>query len=58
MYRIAIRAGVIKGKYSSNQFDFCIQKLLTERDVFPRDSCAEKGCADGIQVWMSMVPEM
>ena len=37
MYRIAIRAGVLKGKYSSNQFDFCIHKLLRKRDVFPKD---------------------
>ena len=33
MYRIAVRAGVLKGKYSRNQFDLCVQKLLQETDV-------------------------
>ena len=36
-YRIAIHAGVFNGNYSRNQIDFCIQNLLTERDVFPKD---------------------
>ena len=33
MYRIAARAGLLKGKYSRNQFDLCVQKLLTDRDI-------------------------
>jgi hypothetical protein len=33
MYRIAVRAGMLKGKYSRNQFDLCVQKLLLESDV-------------------------
>jgi hypothetical protein len=33
MYRIAVRAGILKGKYSRNQFDLCAHKLLTDRDV-------------------------
>jgi len=33
MYRIAVRAGVLKGKYSRNQFDLCVQKLLSGTDV-------------------------
>ena len=32
-YRIAVRAGILKGKYSRNQFDLCVQKLLTDTDV-------------------------
>jgi hypothetical protein len=39
LYRIAVRAGVLQGKYSRNQFDLCAHKLLskdairTDRDV-------------------------
>jgi hypothetical protein len=33
MYRIAVRAGMLKGKYSRNQFDLCVQKLLQESDI-------------------------
>ena len=33
LYRIAVRGGVLKGKYSRNQFDLCVQKLLSEKDV-------------------------
>jgi len=33
MYRIAVRAGVLRGKYSRNQFDLCVQKLLSGTDV-------------------------
>lgn len=33
MYRIAVRAGVLKGKYSRNQFDLCTQKLYVMEDV-------------------------
>ena len=33
MYRIAVCAGLFKGKYSRNQFDVCVHKLLTGRDV-------------------------
>jgi transposase InsO family protein len=33
MYRIAVRAGLLKGKYSRNQFDLCVQKLLKDTDV-------------------------
>ena len=32
-YRIAVRTGMLKGKYSRNQFDLCIQKLLQESDI-------------------------
>ena len=33
MYRIAVRTGLHTGKYSRNQFDLCVQKLLTDCDV-------------------------
>jgi len=33
MYRIAVRGGILKGKYSRNQFDLCAHKLLTDRDI-------------------------
>jgi len=33
MYRIAVRAGVLNGKYYRNQFDLCAQKLFGESDV-------------------------
>ena len=33
LYRIAVRAGVLNGKYSRNQFDLCTHTLLTEADV-------------------------
>jgi hypothetical protein len=33
LYRIAVRAGVLKGKYARNQFDICAQKLLQSNDV-------------------------
>jgi hypothetical protein len=32
-YKIAVRAGVLKGQYSQNQFDLCLQHLLDESDV-------------------------
>ena len=28
MYTIAVRAGVLKGKYSRNQFDMCIFQII------------------------------
>src|SRR6218665_607593 len=33
MYRIAVRAGVLNGKYSRKQFELCIHKLLQITDV-------------------------
>src|SRR6218665_1027186 len=33
MYRIAVRAEVLNGKYSRNQFELCIHKLLQITDV-------------------------
>jgi hypothetical protein len=27
LYRIAVRAGILKGKYARNQFDLCMQRL-------------------------------
>src|ERR1044072_6555811 len=33
MYKIAVCGGILKGKYSRNQFDLCAHKLLTDRDV-------------------------
>ena len=33
IYKIAIKAGVLNGGFSRNQFDLCPQKLLTEEDV-------------------------
>ena len=33
LYRIAVRAGILKGKYARNQFDLCVQRLLFENDV-------------------------
>ena len=32
-YRIAVRSGNLKGRYSRNQFDLCAQKLINENDV-------------------------
>ena len=40
MYRIAVRAGVLKGKYSRNQFDLCAHKLLTDSDVNQNEEVA------------------
>ena len=33
LYRIAIKAGVVRESYSRNQFDCCPERLLTEDDV-------------------------
>ena len=33
LYRIAVRGGILNGKYSRNQFDLCTQRLLTENDI-------------------------
>jgi hypothetical protein len=33
LYRIAVRAGVLSGKYSLNQFDLRNQRLITMNDV-------------------------
>lgn len=33
MCRIAVRGGLLNGKYSRNQFDLCFQKLLTDKDA-------------------------
>jgi hypothetical protein len=33
LYRIAVRAGMLSGKYSRNQFDLCAHKLLTNNDI-------------------------
>ena len=33
LYRIAVRGGILKGKYARNQFDLCAQKLLNYDDV-------------------------
>lgn len=33
LYRIAVRGGILKGKYARNQFDLCAQKLLNYHDV-------------------------
>ena len=33
MYRIAVHAGVLNGKYSRNQFGLCIHKLLQIADI-------------------------
>ncbi|KAK7489628.1 hypothetical protein BaRGS_00019023, partial [Batillaria attramentaria] len=33
LYRIAVKAGVLSGQYSRNQFDLCPQRLLSEQDV-------------------------
>lgn len=32
-YRIATRSGILKGKYSRNQFDICPERLLFENDI-------------------------
>ena len=32
-YTIAVKAGVLHGRYSTNQFDLCPQRLLTLDDV-------------------------
>ena len=33
LYRVAVKAGVLKERYSRNQFDCCPERLLTEDDV-------------------------
>ncbi|KAK7111892.1 hypothetical protein V1264_011445 [Littorina saxatilis] len=33
IYTIAVKAGILHGGYSRNQFDLCPQRLLTEEDV-------------------------
>src|SRR5688572_30351836 len=33
MYRIALRTGILEGRYTRNQFELCAQKLLQETDV-------------------------
>ena len=33
MYQIAVRAGILHGKFTRNQFDLCTQRLLTENDI-------------------------
>ena len=33
LYRIAVKAGILKGLYSRNQFDLCLQRLLSLDDV-------------------------
>ena len=33
LYRIAVKAGVVKENYSHNQFDYCPERLHTENDV-------------------------
>ena len=33
LYRLAVRAGILKGLYSRNQFDLCTQKLYTSDDM-------------------------
>jgi len=33
LYKIAVSAGVIKGRFSRNQFDLCKEKLYTEKDM-------------------------
>ena len=35
LYRIAVKAGILQGKYSRNQFDLCDINLLGENDVSP-----------------------
>ena len=40
MYRIAVRASVLKGKYSRNQFDLSAHKLLTDRNVSQNEEVA------------------
>lgn len=33
MYKISVKGGMLKGKYSRNQFDLCAHKLLTDENV-------------------------
>jgi len=33
IYKIAVKAGILNGGYSRNQFDLCPQRLLTQEDV-------------------------
>ena len=37
-YKIAVKAGILKGLYSRNQFDLCPHRLLTETDVNQENS--------------------
>ena len=60
MYRIAVRAGVLKGKYSRNQFDLCVQKLLSGTDVKSDVEVTryKNRSADGIEMWRPRLFEM
>jgi len=33
-YTLAVKAGILNGSYSRNQFDICPQRLLTLNDVY------------------------
>ena len=33
MYKISVKSGILKVRFSRNQFDLCPQKLLKESDV-------------------------
>ena len=39
MYRIAVKAGNLSTKYSSNQFDLYLQRLLNDSDVMINTEC-------------------
>ena len=46
LYRIAVRAGVLQGRYSRNQFDLCAQRLLKMEDVCRDRADFEGSCAE------------
>ena len=33
MYRVAVKTGLLTGKYAKYQFDLCVQKLLVNDDI-------------------------
>jgi hypothetical protein len=47
LYRIAVRGGILKGKYARNQFDLCTQILLSRDDV---SDVSEIGLRRAVQV--------
>jgi len=53
MYTIAVRAGILKGKYSRNQFDLCTQKLhvleefKTDADIELRQAVQHESLSGG-----------
>ena len=52
-YKIAVKAGILKGLLSRNKFHLCPQRLLTETDVNPENSISLRTTVitDRIFIW-------